>query len=341
MADIAKHIRIFAPDPSDDYVTKRTTAVTAIETALRKKLSGTDLFKITRALVEATRSLGVCPEDVVALASPPLRKASSSFVVEGEGIQISVCALLATAQLLEKIKESAKISRSELVFAMCLLNGISYRNYGSRIEKFEDLRIEIIEQCKGIIARFLIDARQRKIPKNRNPIQLPADGSIQSLVKNIESSFGSQVDDLLSNSLLDREEIDVLWWVVNGRSKILDEPLTNLSAIQSVVCASLEIGSSLQTIPDEAFIQLACKGVDPKAEVSELELATDLIAFKAQIQSYLEGILRVPQYEEIFPALTLLNGDTADVHEDNKMALSEWANRILLEVTINSVSKFA
>lgn len=340
MADIPKYIRIFNPSPNDEFVTKRIAAISATETALRKKLNNGELFRITNSLVLSTHSVGNCPAEIVNLVSPSLRKASSSFVVDEEDIQMSVCALLASAQLLEKIKQADKVTHSDLVFALCFLNGLSYRKLESGIEKFEGLRIELIDACREIVNDSLSNVRERKSIKDRQQLQVPQDETVAGLARNIETTFGSQFDILLSNSRLDREEIDVLWWVINGRSKILGSTITDLSSSQAVIISSLEIGSSLQTLPDEAFIQLACKGVNSDEEFTEDDLVRDITPFIAQIESHVQRTLKILDCEALFPTLTLLAGKSAEVNSSERRKLKEWANRILLEVTINSVSKF-
>lgn len=340
MADIPKYVRIFSPDPDDDFVSKRTTAINAIETNLRKKVNSTQLYQVANAIVRAGNNPSTCPSEITELASSALRKASSSFVTEGQDLQLNVCVLLSCLQFFEKATQTHKFTAADISFAICLLNGLTFSNPTGDFEKFGDLRKELVELCKTLTADLLRESRIRSEIDELPTISVPADNSFVSFANTLNSSFHAVVENLRLNAALDREELDMLWWVINGKSKIFKKALIDLSPVQAIVAGSLEMGSRLHTIPDEAFLELVCRGIDPLEEYDANSLKQHLEGFQDEIDVYASTNYRIKNCQDIFPVSSLLFEGVIGENPTQSRPLKEWAGRIMLEGAVSLAKNF-
>jgi hypothetical protein len=83
MTHIATNIRIFAADPSDDLVVKRTAAIGEIATAIKGRNGVVDLLRTANDLAFAVQQGGSLSAALTETFEGAIRKTSTAFVAEG------------------------------------------------------------------------------------------------------------------------------------------------------------------------------------------------------------------------------------------------------------------
>ena len=78
--DIAKCVRIFEPDPDDDFVTKRKLAMKYLRTQFLKKRTTSALMAIGSGVCEVFRESPSFSDGLATQIEAAIRKQSASFV---------------------------------------------------------------------------------------------------------------------------------------------------------------------------------------------------------------------------------------------------------------------
>lgn len=338
MADIAKHIRIFDPNPSDDFVNKRTTAVNAIETAIKKKTTPQELFEFANGLLIAINNPDVANDAVNNVSVGALKKSSSAFVADSESLQLLTCTLLATLQYLEKTKDFTQKPSPDFILAVALWSGLSFQAPIKDKDKLEQLRLEILQTAQKIATNVANISRQRKETKPRIALEPPTENTWPAYIAATEKSYGKLLDALRINSYLDREEIDILWWVLGSWSGILQVQMTSLNPVQSCLVAGVEIGKLLRRFPAQAHTHLACRGANQNEEFTGGEIIEQTGDRLAEIKTGL-GIGVAADNPNIFPVVKMLT-EGLPGNDDPKRPLHEWAARLLVEMSLTNINRF-
>lgn len=341
MADVAKYIKIFNASPNDDYVTKRSTAINSIETLIKKKNTFKELYELANALISALDTPKETNSLINGVAVVPLQKSSTSFVADEEQLQILVCTLLAIQQFLEKTKAYNNIATNDFVLALALWNGLSFQNPIKDKERLEALRQEILQICSNLMEKVVATSRTRKETKLRVAPSTPADNTFPTFIANAEASYGVNIDAMRINSFLDREEIDVLWWVLSGWSSVSTRQLAGLTSVQSAILSSIEIGNLLRRFPSQAHTHLACRGGEHITEFSGEQILKELGQdITLTIAQNIGTSVMISDYPRVFPVSNLLVKANSVAGIKKKRQLMEWSARILCEMSMLNIINF-
>lgn len=338
MADIAKHIRIFSPTPTDDYVSKRITAVNAIEAAIKKKIAPHEIFEFADGLLTAIENTEKANDAVNGVSVAALKKSSTAFVADDESLQLLTCTLLATLQYLEKTKGFTQKPTPEFILAVALWSGLSFQAPVKDKDKLEQLRTELLQIAQKIAIEVASTSRQRKETKLRVALETPTDTTWEAYVLATEKSYGKLLDALRINSYLDREEIDILWWVLGSWSIICQAQMTTLNSVQSCLVASIEIGKLLRRFPAQAHTYLACRGTNQNDKLTGAEIIEQTGDCIENIKASV-NIKVALDNPNIFPIIKMLT-EAQISGNDNKRSLHEWASRLLIEISLTNINKF-
>ncbi|RKR82161.1 hypothetical protein BDD43_2330 [Mucilaginibacter gracilis] len=340
MADIPKYIRIFEANPTDDFVTKRITAINAIEATIKKKITSKEIFEFANGLLTALENSGSPNETVSGVAVPPLKKSSTSFVADDESLQLLTCTLLATLQHIEKVKAYSQKPSPEYILAIALWSGLSFQQPIADKEKLELLRKELLATASKIATDISKTSRDRKETKTRPELVAPSDNSWAGYIGSTEASYGKLIDALRINSQLDREEIDILWWVLGNWSAICQTQITKLNDTQSALIGSIEIGSLLKRFPALAHTHLACRTIANNAEFTGSEILEQLAEYLTNIQRELNAG-EAAKYPKMLPVTSFITSAIEVSGIATKRRINEWSSRLLVEVSLVNINKFA
>ncbi|MDH2348149.1 GTPase-associated system all-helical protein GASH [Bradyrhizobium sp. SSUT77] len=343
MTHIATHIRIFASDPSDELVEKRTAAIGEIAGIFKGRREVGELLQTANDLAVAVQQDGKLSAALTGTIEGAIRKTSTAFVAEGHELEMLVCGL---SGALQAMSGSAALRHGAVsipdVLSFGLWSALSYQK--PRTEpKIEQLRDELLQAAHGHCAAVARDSRQRikvsdpefkEAPKKKEgEPETPFDASA---MKEGLKPFKDAIADLRSNAAVDREEIDLLWWVLSDWSSLLGRRFSDENAgdAAAAVASGIEAGRMIRRAPAEAHRHLVLRYVPTGKDLSLIELLTAIGGDRAALapteaETYISNCLAV------FPLSNALRtGSASDPRPKIKRPLGDWAARALLESSI-------
>jgi len=340
MTTIATHIRIFDAEPTDDLVTKRTVAIGQISEALKKQTSVDELLQTANDLARAVEHKGVFSETLGKEIEEAIAKSAVSFVAEKNGTQMVTCGMLGALQAIDANPGNSSNLLISDVLALGLWSALGFQKPSTNA-KLEALRTELLNKAHGVVLKRASLSRKRMdVPDMK--FAAPADGSEPV---SVDTSFAdatrATVEALRANAAVDREELDLLWWVLSDRSELLKRHLsTEKNSTTRAIASGIEAGHLLRRMPSEAHLHLVLRNVGADDATSSL---TDVIKAVADDRQALVApyggqqiVLACPA---VFPLLNgLRNGTSSDGHAKQKRSLEDWAARALLESSILQVT---
>jgi hypothetical protein len=203
-------------------------------------------------------------------------------------------------------------------------------------ERREKLRREILD--------FVSEWSATSAEKARVRIAVPAPGNLTITIDDANTATSDftavlkeTVDTLSRNAVLDREELDFLWWAQLGSSRLLKRQLSDIAEPVRIVAAGLEGAKILRRFPCEVNREIVLRTLDqnPEFDLSELLLAIgeDYGRLSAAFPT-----INIASHPTVFPLLhALFAGITESDGASLKRSLSEWGERALLEATFVNI----
>lgn len=339
MSDIAKHIRIFKTNIDDDFVTKRTAAIKVVEDAFKKPNTVDYPFQLASALIEGTSDPKKLAPEITEIVSKALKKQSSAFVADGEELQILTCALIAELEYLSNAVRSKQYQLLTIdIHALTIWNCFSFYSFVSGKNKLQALVDELVKQASNLVLNVSYTSR------DRHPVGKPKDiTGIEDVaqVGAVVKTFMPIIASLKINAVLDREEIDLLWWLQNGWSEIGDCKFEKLNDVESALFKGIEVSTLLRRMPSTAHRNLVIRSVDSTQQYTAAELFVALTDSREKLSKFLTDKQYLIAYPSVFPLFTMLKSWTDNISgADKKRSLQEWGERALVEGTLLDMAKF-
>lgn len=338
MTDIAFYIRIFEASPTDDFVEKRQTAIAALTKEYKTRSSFGDILGLSESLAGVLVPSGKLPDVLARQVEGALKAASPSFVLEDGSVEAMVCAVLAAVKYLESISPSSDVATGADVLALSLWSSLSFQK-PLKEAKLEKLRCELLETARKLAMGTAEKCRQR--------VQVP-DGSFAP----VEAEGGADIEKrwkdgplkalnaLRKNAALDREEIDVLWWVLGDWSYIYKKRFSAMPVRLAPVVAAWELTQNLKRMPAEAHKQLILRLVGEGEGEPLPSLISELGAEVSPLARLLDNDVMIADHPYVFPLLNALISTGFRIYGDEEVRdPTEWASRALLECGLLRVIK--
>ena len=327
--DIAKCVRIFELEPDDDFVTKRTKAIGELKSSILRKKNTLDLMVLGSGICQMFDDSLSMPDAVATQVETAIKKQSVSFVRDDRDLEMSVCAAAAVVQAIESGGKARNASSAADVLAVALWLSLSFLP-ACNAPKLKEFRALAVAAAQKRILNTSLETRTRHdVPT------FGAFGDDETGKEAFASATKATIEALRLNAALDREEIDLLWWVLGGASEIFRRPLQSLSPEVRAVTTGVEIGARMRALPTESHRNLALRGIEdgdplPLPKLVEA-LGDDCLAVAASVEdeSLIDGAPLV------FPVLAAVrSGEGAGLGADVPRRLSEWGARALLERSV-------
>ena len=315
--DIAKCVRIFEPEPNDDYVAKREAAIARLRTQFLKKRNISDLMGIGSGVCEVFRDSPSLSDALVSQVATAIKRESASFVQDGRDLEMGVCAAAAVVRSFNARSRTKNTLHASDVLAVAVWSALSFLP-GSEARKLEEFRLLAVEAARNRILKTGLISRARD--------EVPAPGALGS-AETVEC-----VDALRNNAVMDREELDLLWWVLAGASEIFGQPLQSLSSVARAVTTGIEIGALMRRLPTQSHRNLVVRGLSEEDRLPLSDLLVALGEDRLVIAATFRNESLVDDAPLVFPLLgAIRSGEGAGLSADVPRPLSEWAARALLE----------
>ncbi|HXO71605.1 MAG TPA: GTPase-associated system all-helical protein GASH [Bradyrhizobium sp.] len=335
MIDVAAHVRIFNADPGDDLVTKRAAAVRDLSARYIKNRQVGPIFQLANDLALAADSKGAHVSDAMSKeVEAAVRKGGAdAFVAEGQGLQVTVCGLMAALQSLESVSPTTGDVTTQLVMAVGLWAALGFQA-PRREPKLEALRVELLNTARDFVLKSATSSRDRtKVPDLNVVAAKELDAAI--IAQSATNGIRPVVNALRTNAALDREEIDLLWWVLGDWSELLDRRYSAASeTVSTAIASGIEAGSMLRRMPGDAHRNLVLRHVKGSKSFTLAEVIEELGEDRARVAAPYASDVIVASCPGVFPLLSALNtGSSSHAKLKAKRSLIEWSERALLEAS--------
>lgn len=333
MSNFASHIRIFDSNPTDDLVEKRKSAVKEISTKYLKTKDTGEILKNSLALCSGTLPQGLS-ERLKGEVEAAIQKTSKAFIAQGQDLQITVCSLLSALQILDKAASDGATLTIVDVYALGLWSILSFAP-PSQDDKLETLRQEVLSKAQDhIISRSVAARRRKKVPEVS--IKLPPEYSGEAVAGALAKAVEDPITVLRDNAAIDREELDLLWWVLADHSRLLQRRFSSVKnpTAQAIACG-LEAGKQMRRVPGHVHRQLVLRAVEGDSELDLASLLNALGDDRTKLATVYPDNHSLKACPEAFPLISAITGNSETVAGGETIrSLDEWAARALLESSI-------
>lgn len=336
MLDTATFVRIFEANPSDDFVTKRDEAIEVLAKKFGETKSVDGLLGIGHALAAGITG-GTLPSPFGADVEAAIKGCSSAYVLDGNEMQAVVCGLLAAARVMKAGAQGDEWFTVTSVLAAGLWLALSHVS-ASLQPKVQQLCDAVRDKAQQhLIAVAESSRRRREVPAAK--VEWPAGGDGPKIEKAIEEGLAATIDALGANAVLDREEIDILWWTLGDRSSLLDQRFSTVPPVHAPIAAAVELGRLLRRPPAEAHKHLVLRHVREDEPLTLEGLLAELQPVRAKFSLPAAELARARQYPHVFPLLHAIAIEGRDTTaSDGARRLSEWSARALAESAVLHLS---
>jgi hypothetical protein len=341
MTDIATHVRIFDADPDDDLVVKRTAAIKDLASRFGKGGQVATFFQTANDIAAAVEAKGKVSDAMSKQVESAVRNGGAdAFVATGQDLQVKVCALLAALELLESGAPTTSDLNGATILAIGLWSALSFQAPLTE-PKLEALRANLMRVARQHVIQSATSSRQRaKVPDVNIATSDPFDSA--NVAKSVNDGLRAALNALRTNAAVDREEIDLLWWVLSDWSTLLDRRYSGLTdPVTAALSSGIEAGQMLRRLPGDAHRNLVLRHVKQGEPVS----LADLIKLLGNDQPLLAAAFPdrtvIAACPAVFPLLAALTGSALHARAKQTRAVSEWAARSLLETAAFHVTSLS
>lgn len=332
MLDTATYVRIFEANPSDDLVSKRQEAIDVLANGLRESTNVDELLGIGNAIATGMVD-GTMPAPLGARIETAIKTSSPAYVLEGNELQALVCGLIAAANAIDEEPDEESWFTAAAVLSAGLWLALSYVQQSAQ-PKLDQLCRTVQQRAQRHLATVAEASRLRKeIPKAE--LAWPQPPEAAKIEEAFEDGITDTIDALRTNAVLDREEIDLLWWALGDRSSLLDQQLSAVSPVQAAIAAAVELGSIVRRPPADAHKHLALRHMREDQHLSLSELLAELEPVRAKFALPSAAATRMKRCPRVFPLMYAISGERDDtITAGEARPLSDWCARALLESAV-------
>jgi hypothetical protein len=336
MSNMASYARIFKLEPDDDYVRKRQSAVDALVRVFAELNPASDAIELASSIAAGLETR-VVPQRLADMAAKAISAASDSFVQDGEHLQMLVCAMAAA----EKLILNSAVSRGSSVadfLAAALWSALSFQPADAE-PQVENLRGNLLAASVKRASAVALTSRQRvpvpEVGKLSIPESTPTGTRANTAFREATAPL---VAALRENAELDREEIDLLWWVLSEYSDTLKRPMSSFDEVARAIVAGVEGGAKLRKIPSDGHRNLLLRGISAGDEVA-LGAVIDRLGEDGKELAAPSICLLTKRAVHVFPLLTAIATGVSQT-SGGEVAYSKraWGARALLEASLVAVT---
>lgn len=332
MDNIPLYMRMTGMSVSNDDVDSRRAAAASLAAKWGKVKEVRPIVAKAAAIAAALGGPPGAPQALIDEVEAAVQTHASAFLAQDRPLEIGICAGVAVMTVLAGAHGTSGWNIAD-VYAAALWLALSAQAPLSD-EKREALRSEVLEAARARSLSAADKARERHpVPDpNELTISVSTDGVYSA---NLKKTIAATVEALRRNAVLDREELDFVWWIQLNRSKILNRPLATIHEPIRLVAAGVEGAAYLRRLPADAHRDLVLRTAeaDPTLTLKELvEAAGSDAEVLAAAVGHGDIAAATPS---VFPLMCTLRQGTAPAPlGDIGQAATIWGARALLEAVL-------
>lgn len=329
MDNLARHMRISGVTVSDSDVESRKAAAKSLATLWGKDNKTESIVSTAADIAAALGGNGVPSPKLGEKVQVSLQKKAPSFLYDERPLDVGICSGMAIVSILSGTIDNDGWTISD-VYATALWSALTYQPT-LQDERRENLRLEVLEKAANYYSASAEKVRERIDVPDPTEVDIAIEDDV--VTNNFPETISDTIEALRRNAALDREELDFLWWVQLGHSRLLKKQLSKIDEPVRIVTAGIEAARILRRLPCEVHREIVLRTLDQNPELDLEELLTVIGDKRTALSAALtaEHILAHPT---VFPLLhALTTGKIDQINSSLKRPVSEWGERALLEAT--------
>lgn len=330
MNRLSVHMRISGLSVSNEDVDSRQAAVTQLAAAWGKIKGPTDIVVKAAEIAAALGGDGTPPEGLSDEVERAVQKHASAFLSSERPLEVGICAGMAALSVMASKPGTNGWTIIDL-YSNALWSALGFQPTLQEAKR-EALRREVLNRARERSLESANNAREREpVPEVQDLNVTLEDES--KFTTNFKKIVGGIIDPLRRNAALDREELDYLWWAQLDRSRLLDQPLSNIPEATRLVTMGIEGADLLRRLPADVHREIVMRTVDEDPELDLGELVKAMEDDRAILAERIpKSVMSVPV---VYPLLNaLVTGAVTVEGVTEKRKASTWGCRALLEATV-------
>ncbi|MGI8465686.1 GTPase-associated system all-helical protein GASH [Pectobacterium punjabense] len=330
MNNIAVHMRICSLTVSDSDVESRQAAAKSLATSWGKDKVTASIVTTSADIAKALGGDGIPSAVLGEKVQIVIQVKSPSYLYEERPQDVGVCAGMAMISILETPYTQNGWSTSD-VYATALWLALSYQPV-LKEERRENLRREVLTAARDRSSIAADKARARAEVPDPSQVEISINDE-KELTHNVNSAMLNTIEALRRNAVLDREELDFLWWAQLGRSRLLDKQWSAINEPTRIITAGIEGARLLRRLPCEVHREIILRTLEQDQKLGLSELLEEIGGNRAELSTaFIKS--NITSHPTVFPLLhALTTGETDSFGGELKRSVSEWGERALLEAT--------
>lgn len=298
-------LRIVNPKPTDEMVEKRKAAITDIISHILAQKDFSLLIALVGAAVHGNHALSQeSPLFTVALEA--IKKYQPAFpeALSENMLEVRTCCAVAVSELVNR--NEAKSHKHRMLASSLVIS--SHPSYVTLKQRYLLQMLQELHNSAHSMLETTAMVRRRRTSVSLDP-KLEGITDVQSLAVTLVPALKKALDDLQRQSSLEREEIEVLWWMFARSSKTLQSPLNELDAFDAALCCGIELAnlsllppiSSYRNMVSRALSEAHSDHAFKAVSLSKLTAKWDDKLFSLLIPSTPDAQDHVRNYPQLFP----------------------------------------
>jgi hypothetical protein len=273
LSKTVEFLRIADLHPTDEKIRKRQESASGLLPDISGKESPVMLLDFLQGVIGGFESPQFSSDGPAVSHLVETIRANDATIpgdLSENAVELRALAAITVGELLGK--QAAKPSDDAILAAMAIVSGLALRPATTS----KHLRF-VLETLFGASIKLLSTAAElRRQTSNTATLKLQAleKPAEEDVWTSIVPVIRSAINEVSSREKVDREEIEILWWMFSGFSETEQISLTELSPVAAGVCAGIELAQRSIVPPPPAAAALVKRSVEAGRKQQALAVVT-------------------------------------------------------------------
>ena len=333
MSRVAVHMRIANLNVTNEEVVSRQQAVSALVANWKRLGNQNELAAKANEIAAALSGDGIPPAALGEEVEQAIQKSAPAYICGERPLDVGICAALAALALVAYGDEQSRTSAHDM-FAAILWSALAYQPVLGDARR-EALRVELRDACRKRCVDAAESTREREDVEEFDETSSDAEEDAAEGILEVKRAAADAIGSLKRNAILDREELNFLWWAQLNRNRLLKKPLAVIPEPVRLVACAIEGAQYLNAFPAEVHRELVLRTLDADPKFNHEGLLKQIGADREALNGVFGEVEIVGRLPEAFPLLySLRAGEASEAGATVVRSSSEWALRALHEGAI-------
>lgn len=236
-----------------------------------------------------------------------IRTHDSSFPEDlaENALELRVCAALALGEILAR--NGDKETTDPMVIGSVLRSGFGVRPTPAG-KYLKQMVSELAVTAEKALSDKAVLCRQRPLRIGKGLKELAEPSDFETAWNSLAPAIRAELDEVGKQSAMDREEINILWWMFGGVSTTTGQQFAGMPVGAAALCCGAELGNQCLLPPTgnhEAMIRRAYEAGRKSTDLTERKIESIAASWTAPIESVLvpdeEDRTLAMNYPALFP----------------------------------------